>query len=199
MENEAIINYFYWQPEQNIYHVGCLLAVVGGRRGGRDDTWQGLALVFTPEYVSSCWGCWDHTVIIWLWMTQYLLGWRQGRKGPGREEGGGGGRRYLVKCCVYNSTTNWSREILEGTGSNWRLLTFLPNWVYIKPTAQRSHKQLCIKSPSLSPFLSRLCDAISNVCPPEPFSLLGYSSYFSQLMGLLLRWAVVVELSSSAG
>ena len=29
MENEAIINYFYWQPEQNIYHVGCLLAVVG--------------------------------------------------------------------------------------------------------------------------------------------------------------------------
>ena len=58
MENEAIINYFYWQPEQNIYHVGCLLAVVGGRRGGgggmtHDRGWPWFSLLNMYHHVGG--------------------------------------------------------------------------------------------------------------------------------------------------
>ena len=71
-------------------------------------------LVFTPEYVSSCWGCPD-TVIIGLGMTQYLLGWRRGER-----EWWGVGGGILSSVVFITPLQTGPREILEGTGSNWK-------------------------------------------------------------------------------
>ena len=160
MENEGITLSIIFSVAGRTQYLPCGLIVVSV--GGRGHMTVMALLVFTPEYVSSCWGCPD-TVIIGLGMTQYLLGWRRGE----REWWGVGGGGYLVKCCVYiSSCTNWSEGILSG---DWERLEASN----ISPQLSLHNWKVCINN-----YVSALrCNSKRLQTSPP-----------SALLGILVNW-----------